>query len=66
MKDPNVLIALGTRWLAYKKQYAERVLKRRASSDEIIQVYKGILGDKSNKAKDIMKNFRDFYEKLKK
>lgn len=27
LKDPNVSVALGSRWLAYKKQYAEKILK---------------------------------------
>lgn len=66
LKDPNVSLALGVRWLAYKKQYAEKILKRAASSDEVIQVYKGILNDESDTAKRIMKNYRGFHEKLKK
>ncbi len=66
LKDPNVSIAMGTRWLAYKKQYAERLLKREATADEVIQVYKGILNDKSDMAKRIMTNYRGFYGKLKK
>lgn len=66
LKDPNVSIAMGTRWLAYKKQYAERILKRQATADEVIQVYKGILNDKSDIAKRIMIDYRGFYEKLKK
>lgn len=66
LKDPNVSIAVGTRWLFYKKQYAEKILKRAATSDEVIQVYKGILRDKSEIANEIMKDFRSFYEKLKK
>lgn len=66
LKDPNVSVALGVRWLAYKKQYAEKVLRRAATSDEVIQVYKGILNDESKKAKEIMKKYREFYEKLKK
>lgn len=64
LKDPNVAIALGVRWLGYKKQYAEKILKRPATSDEVIQVYKGILNDKSKTAKEIMKKYREFYEKL--
>jgi len=66
LKNPNVSIALGIRWLAYKKQYAEKILKREVTSDEVIQVYKGILNDKSKAAKQIMKDYRLFYEKLKK
>lgn len=66
LKDPNVSIALGVRWLAYKKLYAETVLRRPASSDEVIQVYKGILGDSSKTANAIMAKYRAFYDKLKK
>ena len=66
LKTPNVSVALGVRWLAYKKVYAEKILKRAPTSDQIIQVYKGILNDNSEKAKDIMKKYRGFYEKLKK
>ena len=66
LKDPNVSITLGVRWLVYKKQYAEKILKRTATSDEVIQVYKGILKDESKKAKEIMKDYRKFYELLKK
>ncbi len=66
LKNPNVSIALGVRWLAYKKQYVEKILKRSATSDEVIQVYKGILNDKSKKAKKIMEKYRGYYEKLKK
>ncbi len=66
LNDPNVSVALGVRWLAYKKSYAEKVLKRAVTSDEVIQVYKGILNDRSTKADDIMKKYRMFYGKLKK
>jgi hypothetical protein len=66
LKNPNVSIALGVRWLAYKKQYAEKVLKREVTSDEVIQIYKGILNDKSSKSTEIMKTYRKFYNDLKK
>lgn len=62
--DPNVSIALGTRWIAYKKQYAEKILKRKVTSDEVIKLYKGILKDKSDVANRIMKDYRKYYEKL--
>ncbi len=65
LKDPNVSIALGVRWLAYKKQYAERILRRTATADEVIQFYKGILNDDSKRAKAIMKKYREYYEMLK-
>lgn len=65
LMDPNVAIALGVRWLAYKKQYADKLLKRNASPDEVIQLYKGILNDKSSVAVAIMKKYREYYAKLK-
>lgn len=65
LKNPYVSIALGVRWLAYKKSYAEKILRRTATSDEVIQVYKGILNDKSKNADAIMKKYRNFYASLK-
>lgn len=65
LKNVNVSVALGVRWLAYKKIYAEKILKRVATPEEVIQVYKGILNDKSLKANKIMKKYREFYDKLK-
>jgi hypothetical protein len=65
LNDPNVSIALGVRWIAYKKVYEDKLLNRNATSDEVIQLYKGILNDKSEKASEIMKNYREMYGKLK-
>ncbi len=60
-KNPNRITIVDR----HLRHIDERILKRPASSDEVIQVYKGILGDKSETANRIMKNFRNFYEKLK-
>lgn len=61
----NVSVAVATRWLAYKQIYGNKILKRTATSDEVIQLYKGILNDKSEKAKEQMANYRDKYAKNK-
>lgn len=66
LKDPMISIALGVRWIAYKKKYADNILKRNATPDETIQVYKGILNDQSKTATLIMKKYRDYYDQLKK
>lgn len=66
LKNANICIALGVRWLAYKQAYAEKILNRKATSDEVIQIYKGILKDKSKDANKIMKKFREYHDKIKK
>jgi hypothetical protein len=64
--DPNISVSLAARWLAYKQTYANKFLKRTATPDEVIQVYKGILNDKSDTAKGQIENFREKYGKIKK
>lgn len=63
--DPNVSIALGVRWLVQKQKLAASKLKRAPTPDEVVMIYKGILKDKSATAERIMKDYREFYEKLK-
>jgi uncharacterized protein YneF (UPF0154 family) len=65
LNDPNVSIALGVRWLAQKQKLAYGKLNRAPTSDEVVMMYKGVLKDKSPRATRIMKDYRDFYEKLK-
>lgn len=65
LKNPNVSVAMATRWLAYKQNYANKILKRNPTSDEIIQLYKGILNDKSAAAKIQMDSYRKNYAKIK-
>ena len=64
--DPNVSVAVAARWLSYKQVYANKILKQTATADEVIQIYKGILNDKSDAAKDQIQNFRNNYGKIKK
>ena len=64
LMGPNISLALATRWLAYKKLYAERILKRNVTADEVIQFYKGIYNDKSKRAVQQMDNFRGHYAKF--
>lgn len=60
LKDPSASVALGAWWLAYKKKLRRKVLKRTATYDEVIQIYKGILNEKSTNANDVMKKYRMF------
>ena len=64
--DPNISVSLAARWIAYKQTYANKILKRTATADEVIQVYKGLLNDTSEKAKTSMENFRKHYGEIKK
>lgn len=66
LKDPSISIAMAARWLVQKRKLAAALLKRPPTSDETIMVYKGILGDKSTKANNIMKKYREYYGRLKK
>jgi hypothetical protein len=66
LKDPNISVALGVRWLAQKQRLAFSMLKRAPTPDEVVMMYKGILNDKSGKATKIMKDYREIYAKIKK
>lgn len=66
LKNPSIAIPMAVRWLVQKQKLAAHKLKRAPTSDEIIMEYKGILKDKSEKAKEIMKDFRNYYDELKK
>ena len=66
LNNPNISVALAARWLAQKQKLAASKLKRLPTSDEVIMMYKGILGDKSDNAIKIMKKYRKHYGELKK
>jgi hypothetical protein len=61
MKDPNLNIASGIRWLFRKKDTASAKLSHEASWEDAIWDYKGFLDRPNKKA---MENFRDFYRRL--
>lgn len=67
IKDPNVNIFAGVRWLFHKKNLASHKLKREATWMEAISEYKGIrtqLG-KVKRADEIMKEVEDNFKRLK-
>ncbi len=67
IKDPNINIFSGVRWLFHKKSLASSSLKREATWMEAIAEYKGIrkqLG-KIKKADDIMNDVEEKYRRLK-
>ena len=67
IKDPNVNICSGIRWLFHKKNLVSHHLKREATWMEAISEYKGIrtqLG-KVKRADDIMREVEENYKHLK-
>jgi hypothetical protein len=64
LKDPNIAIPLGVRWLFYKKDAAAGKLKQTPTSEEIILEYKGLLKSKSEYKDKALEKFRREYEKL--
>jgi hypothetical protein len=63
--DPNINIAMGIRWLFYKKEYAKTILKREPTWAEVIDFYKGIWKDESKVASEIRLDVGNYYEKIK-
>lgn len=67
IKDPNVNIFAGIRWLFHKKNLASHKLKREATRMEAIAEYKGLLKQlgKVEKADEIMRDIGEKYKRLK-
>ena len=61
MKDPNLSICAGIRWLFRKKQLQEAKLKRSVSWRDVVAAYKGVSSDD----KKLMPKFDEHYRKLK-
>ncbi len=66
LKDPNIAIPIGIRWLLYKSKRAETKLGREPTHEEIILEYKGLLKSNSNYRKAGLKKYREAYALLKK
>ncbi|MDZ4678328.1 MAG: transglycosylase SLT domain-containing protein [Oligoflexia bacterium] len=66
LKDPNIAIPMGIRWLFRKRQTAESKLKRTPNAEEIILEYKGLLKSTTTYKDSALKKFRNEYAKLKK
>jgi hypothetical protein len=66
LKDPEIAIPMGIRWIFRKKRLAEGKLGRGATPEEIILEYKGLLKSKSEYQQRALENFREHYDVLKK
>lgn len=66
LKDPNIAIPIGVRWLLYKSKRAEAKLGRSPTPEDIILEYKGLLKSKSDYKENALKKFRNAYGLLKK
>lgn len=66
LKDQNIAIPIGIRWLLYKSKRAEAKLGRKPTHEEIILEYKGLLKSNSDYKKAGLKKYREAYALLKK
>lgn len=66
LKDPNIAIPLGVRWLFRKRATAMDKLKRAPSHEELILEYKGLLKSKTELKNKALEIYRKYYELLKK
>ncbi len=65
LKDPNIAIPMGIRWLNYKSQRAAAKLGRQPNHEEIILEYKGLLKSNSLYKTKALENYKRYYAKLK-
>ncbi|MBX7231735.1 MAG: transglycosylase SLT domain-containing protein [Bdellovibrionales bacterium] len=66
LKDPNIAIPMGVRWLFRKRATAMYQLKRAPDHEELILEYKGLLKSHSDYKKAGLKSYRRAYADLKK
>ncbi len=66
LKNPDIAIPMGIRWLARKQDTATNKLGRRPTFDELAMEYKGLLKSKTSYQSQSFKNYKGHYERLKK
>ena len=66
LKEPNIAIPMGVRWLFRKRETAMNQLKRVPDHEELILEYKGLLKSKTDYKNQALKKFREDYADLKK
>ena len=66
LRDPNIAIPIGLRWLMYKSKRAAAKLGRLPTHEDIILEYKGLLKSKTAYRDSALKNYRYYYGLLKK
>ena len=65
LKNPNIAIPMGVRWLFRKRATAMNQLKRAPDHEELILEYKGLLKSTSNYKRAGLKKYRRAYAELK-
>jgi hypothetical protein len=65
LKDPEIAIPMGIRWILRKKRLAEGKLRRGATPAEVILEYKGLLRSKTPYQDKALNSFRRYYARLK-
>lgn len=65
LKDPNIAIPMGIRWVFRKRDIAASKLGRPPNHEEIILEYKGMLKSKTDQKQKALNNYRGNYDKLK-
>jgi len=65
LKNPNIAIAMGIRWLFRKRATAMSQLKRAPDHEELILEYKGLLNSSSEYKAKALKKYRNAYGKIK-
>ncbi len=66
LKDPEIAIPMGIRWIFRKKRLAEGKLGRGVAPEEVILEYKGLLKSGTGYQQSALNNFRRNYARLKK
>ena len=66
LKDPEIAIPMGIRWILRKKRLAEGKLGRVGTPEEIILEYKGLLKSRTSFQQNALSSFRKNYARLKK
>lgn len=66
LKNSNIAIPMGVRWLFRKRETATNQLKRVPDHEELILEYKGLLKSRTDYKNNALERFRENYAKLKK
>lgn len=66
LKDPNIAIPMGVRWLFRKRATAMSKLGRAPSHEEVILEYKGLFKSKTGLKNKAFQIYREHYDLLKK
>ncbi len=66
LKDPEIAIPMGIRWIFRKKRLAEGKLGRGVTAEEVILEYKGLLKSRTGYQNQALENYREHYARLKK